>query len=120
MYVIGVARIKDADQWQLGTGLSASAQNADVDAKQNPCDAAECLSFVGISTRFHQVSLVCLRRATVAAQARQVEHRHAAELDAQQTCTLELVQSLVGALARDRGEQADLLLAEVDETAVCG
>ena len=58
-----------------------------------------------------------LRRAAVAAQVRQVEHLDAAELDPQQTRTLEFVQGLVGALARNRGEQADLLLAELDETA---
>src|SRR6202008_1445685 len=51
----------------------------------------------------------------VAAQAGQVEHPDAFEFDLQQSSGLELVQRLVGPLARNGGKQGDLVLRELDE-----
>src|SRR5207245_8573449 len=56
-------------------------------------------------------------RTAIAAQPSQVEHRDAAELDAQQPGALEAVQRFVGALARYGRQQADLFLAQLHEIA---
>ena len=73
--------------------------------------------FLGLDDGLQRARIGSRVRCPIGPQSAQVEHRQPAEFEAQQPRAFELVQGCVRALPRDRGEQADLLLAELHEGA---